>query len=92
MAIGIILTFVILIVVGVVFWGIYQLYKPSEQPRDDTLVDFYCPHFTRGYSQGILKEMIYGTKRVGIVFYPKDRDRMKLQKGEEKTKPEQEVE
>lgn len=83
MGVGLIVTIAILLIIAAVIWAIYHLYKPEERPRDDTLVDFVCTQFTRGYSQGILKEIIHGTKRMGVVFYPKDEDNMELVQDEE---------
>src|SRR6056297_25636 len=91
MNIGFIIVIFIVILVGISIWAYYQLFRPQENPRDDTLVDFFSTQYTNGYSQGVLKKVIHGTKRKGIVFYPKDKDRMKIVEDEKNGEDNREV-
>jgi len=65
---GIMVAFLIALVVYI----LVNRLRNVDEPENETIIENYMPQYSRGYSEGIIKEMELGEKRVKIVFNPRD--------------------
>jgi len=71
------------IIIALVVWLIIIIKKEDDEIRDDIIFENYLPQYANGYSMGIVKKFIKG-KRIGVLFEPRDIDRIKFLKEKKK--------
>lgn len=76
--------FLFFILLGLTVWFFIEKFKDKDDPSDDTFFINCMPQYSNGHKFGIIDEIIEGDKRIGIKFYPRDIDYVKLLRGNKK--------
>lgn len=76
-------------VVGIIGTFIYLLvlrFRERQEPEDNPQFLNFMPQYAKGHNKGIIDKIIQGDKRVGIRFFPRDLNYVKLLKENKKVK------
>jgi len=61
-----------IVVVGLVSLFFYYQFKEKDEPEDAPLFENYHPMHSDGHTNGLVKGIEIGEKRIGITFVPRD--------------------
>jgi len=74
-------------IIGAFIYLLRITFKERDDPENQTIHENYMPQYSDGHTDGIIDEVIIGKKRIGVRFYPRDLNYIRLKKEGKVIKP-----